>query len=178
MCCGFSDSWRLTLAKGTLATLVKLRRLAVEEAQRGLARALAAEEDVAKEETALAEAIEHEIAAAAHADPLIIGASLHGWLAQAKRRQAEAGNRRAEAQAATETARQAIAEARTAEKQIQTLVDRRAAEARAEAEKRAQADLLEIILLSGIGRAGNDFGAGVRDRDILNIADDGQGGRL
>jgi len=140
-------AWRPALPDRSLAILLRLREVAVVEAHAALARALTDEQDARAAEAEQADAIIREVASVAEAggDGLVVEA-LAGWLAQARHRQARAGERRAAAEAAAAEARRALAAARGEAAAIRTLIERRAAEARAAAEKRAAEDLLEIIL--------------------------------
>jgi flagellar biosynthesis chaperone FliJ len=99
------------MSRDPLATLARLRRLAVTEARRDLAEALAAE------------------------DPGAYAAWLPRGLAEARAAaaKAEAASR------ATARQRQALAEARAAERAVEIIAERRAADAARAAERRAQA---------------------------------------
>jgi hypothetical protein len=124
------------MARDPLATLARLRRLAVSEARRDLAAAIGAEGAAIARATAAEAALETE---ARDADP----ASYAAWLPRGLVIAAtEAGRAEAAIQAA-ERMRIALAEARAAERAVEHVAERRAAEAAKAAERRAQAMLDE-----------------------------------
>lgn len=124
------------MARDPLATLARLRKLAVSEAKRDLADALRAED------AALARAMAAEAALtdeAATAEPGAYAAWLPRGIAVAR---AEATKAEAAARA-TERQRLSLAEARAAERAVELLAARREAEAAKAADRRAQAMLDE-----------------------------------
>jgi flagellar biosynthesis chaperone FliJ len=124
------------MARDPLATLARLRKLAVNEAKRDLAEALAAEDAALARATAAEAALTDE---AETADPAAYAAWLPRGLAEAR---AEAAKAEAAARAA-ERQRLLLAEARAAERAVELLADKRAAEAAKAADRRAQAMLDE-----------------------------------
>jgi hypothetical protein len=124
------------MARDPLATLARLRRLAVSEARRDLAEALAAEDAALARATAAEAALTDE---AETAEPAAYAAWLPRGLAEAR---AEAAKAEAAARAA-ERQRLALAEARAAERAVELLAAKRAAEAAKAADRRAQAMLDE-----------------------------------
>jgi hypothetical protein len=124
------------MARDPLATLARLRRLAVNEAKRDLADGLAAED------AALARATAAEAALTGEAETIEPGAYA-AWLprglavARAEGAKAEAAGR------ATERQRLSLAEARAAERAVEMLAAKRDAEAAKLADRRAQAMLDE-----------------------------------
>jgi flagellar biosynthesis chaperone FliJ len=124
------------MARDPLSTLARLRRLAVSEAKRDLAQALAAEE------AALARAAAAEAALTGEAkteNPAAYAAWLPRGIAEAR---AEAAKAEA-ALRATERQRLLLAEARAAERAVELLLAKREAEAARMADRRAQALLDE-----------------------------------
>jgi flagellar biosynthesis chaperone FliJ len=124
------------MARDPLATLARLRRLAVNEAKRDLADALAAEDAALARATAAEAALTGE---AETSEPGAYAAWLPRGLAEARAEgaKAEAAGR------ATERQRLTLAEARAAERAVELLAARRAAEAAKAADRRAQAMLDE-----------------------------------
>lgn len=112
------------------ATLARLRRLAVDEAKRDLADALA--EAAARERAAAAALGALEVEAAA--DAALYGA----WLPTGLRRAGEAAAQAEAAELAVDTARALLAEARAAERAVELMAERYAAEAEKRAARKEQ----------------------------------------
>jgi flagellar biosynthesis chaperone FliJ len=117
------------------ATLARLRRLAVDQAKRDLADALA--EAGARDRAAAAALLLLDREAAS--DPALYGA----WLPAGLRRAGEAQAAAEAAAAAVATARALLAEARAAERAVELMAERYAAAAAKRAARRAQAALDE-----------------------------------
>jgi flagellar biosynthesis chaperone FliJ len=124
------------MARDPLATLARLRRLAVSEAKRDLAQALAAEDAALTRAAAAEAALTGE---AETAEPGAYAAWLPRGIAEAR---AEAAKAEA-ALRATERQRLSLAEARAAERAVEMLAAKREAEAARVADRRAQALLDE-----------------------------------
>lgn len=124
------------MSRDPLVTLARLRKLAVSEARRDLAAAIAAEGAAIARATAAEAALESE---ARDADPGAYAAWLPRGLVVAA---TEAGKAEA-AMAAAERMRLSLAEARAAERAVEHVAERRAAEAAKSAERRSQAMLDE-----------------------------------
>jgi flagellar biosynthesis chaperone FliJ len=112
------------------ATLARLRRLAVDEAKRDLADALA-EARVREEAAARALLLLDQEASAE--------AALYGaWLPAGLKRAGEAAAEAEAAEIAVEAARALLAEARAAERAVEVMAERYAAEAEKRAARRTQ----------------------------------------
>lgn len=117
------------------ATLQRLRGLAVDEAKRDLADALA--EAGAREKAAAAALRALELEASA-------GAALYGaWLPVGLKRAGEAAAEAEAAELAVAAARGLLAEARAAERAVELMAERHAAEAEKRAARKAQMALDE-----------------------------------
>ncbi len=116
-------------------TLLKLRRLAVDEARRDLVDALA--------EAAACEAEAREAFAALEREAAAELGLYVRWLPAGLRRASEAAARADAAERAVEAARRALAEARAAERAVEIMAERRAAERAAKLARRRQAALDE-----------------------------------
>ena len=128
-----------------LATVMRIRKLAVDEAKRALAEALTLE-NTARQEAAAAEAqigLEAEIAADLNTGDGAVEA-FAAWLPVGRARAARA--RAAEEEAAVDVARAraGLSAARAAAEAADNLKERRDAEAAVEANRRSQATLDEI----------------------------------
>lgn len=117
------------------ATLARLRRLAVDEAKRDLADALA--EAGAREKAAQAALRALEVEASA--DATLYGA----WLPSGLRRAGEAAAEAEAAEIAVDTARALLAQARAAERAVELMAERYETEASKRAARKAQAVLDE-----------------------------------
>jgi len=128
------------MARDPLAILARLRRLAVMEARRDLADALAAEEAARDGAAAARRALDDEATAGDRTgNAAAYGAWLPSGLARASAEQAKA----AAAARAVERQILALAEARAAERAVAAVAERRAAEAKKRLERRLQAALDE-----------------------------------
>jgi len=128
------------MARDPLAILARLRRLAVMEARRDLADALAAEEAARDGAAAARRALDDEAKAGDRTgNAAAYGAWLPSGLARASAEQAKA----AAAARAVERQILALAEARAAERAVAAVAERRAAEAKKRLERRLQAALDE-----------------------------------
>lgn len=121
--------------RNPFATLARLRRLAVDEAKRDLADALA--EAAAREKAAAAALRALEVEATA--DPALYGA----WLPTGLKRAGEAAAEAEAAELAVETARALLAEARAAERAVELMAERYATAAARRAARKTQAVLDE-----------------------------------
>lgn len=117
------------------ATLARLRRLAVDEAKRDLADALA--EAGARERAAQAALRTLEVEASA--DAALYGA----WLPAGLRRAGEAAAEAEAAEIAVDTARALLAHARAAERAVELMAERYETEASKRAARKAQSVLDE-----------------------------------
>ena len=140
------------------ATLARLRRLAVDEAKRDLADALA---ESSARERAAAQALlllDQE----ALADAALYGA----WLPAGLKRAGEAAAEAEAAEIAVETARTLLAEARAAERAVELMAERYATEAEKRAADEARRklprplDVIEGPLMDGMKIVGDLFGSG------------------
>ncbi|TCZ61249.1 hypothetical protein [Roseicella aquatilis] len=120
---------------GGLAALARLRRLETAEAQRRLAVQAGQEAAAAGRLAAAGAALRGEHAADAEAWRL--------WLPRGLAERDRAGLARAQEESRLQAAQALLAEARAAERAVEWLRERRAAEARRAAERRAQALLDE-----------------------------------
>ena len=134
-------------ARDPLASLLRLRRTAVDAARQDLAGCLSAEDAAARTVTELKTAIAREMDAASSlaAEDADVEA-FAAWLRQLRPRQAEAHAAHDRARAETARSRAALAAARTAEHAAEVMLDKHAAERRAEAERGEQRTLDEVAL--------------------------------
>lgn len=128
-----------------LTSLLRLRRTAVDAARQDLAACLSAEEVAARTVAELKAAIAREMDAASSlaTDDAEVEA-FAAWLRQVRPQQAEACGAHDRARAETVRSRAALAAARAAERAAEIMLDKRAAEQRAEAAKRAQREIDEV----------------------------------
>ncbi|HET7881015.1 MAG TPA: hypothetical protein VFL55_09025 [Acetobacteraceae bacterium] len=133
-----------------LESLLRMRRVAVDDARRGLADCLSAESAAAAEVTAIEAAIEQEteVATCLTAGDLEVEA-FAAWLRNMRPRQAAARNSEQEAESATTAARAVLAAAQAAVRVVEEMLEQQAAALQAEAEHKAQAELDEAAQRSG-----------------------------
>jgi flagellar FliJ protein len=133
----------------TLAVLARLRRLAADQARRGLAAALEHERAAGEAQAAAVAALRREAQAAPRdaADPLSGRFAL--WLPSGQAALRDTASRHALAASQVDQARQALAAARAAIRAVEHVSDARAAAARAARQRAAQAAL-------------DDFASGMR----------------
>jgi flagellar export protein FliJ len=133
-----------------LESLLRMRRMAVDDARRGLAECLRAEGQATAEVAAIEAAIEQEMEVATR---LTAGdfevEAFAAWLRQMRPRQRAALAGEQEAETATMEARTVLAAAQAAVRAVEEMLEQHAAAARAEAERRAQGELDEIAQRSG-----------------------------
>ena len=134
-------------ARDPLASLLRLRRTAVDAARQDLATCLATEDAAAHTVAELKAAVAREMAAASSlaADDTDVEA-FAAWLRQVRPRQAEAHAAHDRAREETARSRAALAAARAAERAAEIMLEEQAAEQRAEGQRRAQRDLDEMAL--------------------------------
>jgi hypothetical protein len=133
-----------------LRKALRVRRLAIREAQRELADRLGAEQLAAAAAIAAAVAIQHEIALAmdiTRGDEAV--AALAAWLPHGRAEATRATAALVRAEAATAHARAMLAAARAAEASIAELLERRAQAAAAHEHRAEQAALDEYALCQG-----------------------------
>jgi flagellar export protein FliJ len=127
------------MSRDPLAPLKRLRTLQVATARRDLADRRARAEVAAQQAEAAQATLLNELAGA----PLFAD-SLAAWLPVARAARDRATGDAALAEQAVEVARGALAEERSRARVVELLIERRAAEARAEAARRAQAAIDEV----------------------------------
>ena len=129
----------------TLRTLLKVRRLDVDAARRGLAECLAIEDEARGASMAAEQAIAQEALAATAlaADDAAVEA-FAAWLPVGRRQLDRTRHAETLAANATERARAVTSLARAAAEAAQALLERREAEAEREAQRKAQLELDEM----------------------------------
>jgi flagellar export protein FliJ len=128
-----------------LESLLRLRQVALDEARRELAGCLRAESETAAAVAAIEAAIEREAEAAsslAAGDAEV--EAFAAWLRRIRPEQRAAIAAAAAAEAATAQARAVLGAARAAVRAAETMIEKKAAEARAEADRKTQAELDEV----------------------------------
>jgi flagellar export protein FliJ len=128
-----------------LESLLRLRRLAVDEARRGLADALRSESEAARTIAAVEAAIEREadVASSLAAGDAEVEA-FAAWLRRIRPKQQAAHDAADEAEAATGLARTVLGVARAAVRAAEEMLAKHAAELHAQAERQVQAELDEV----------------------------------
>lgn len=130
-----------------LEALLRLRRLAVDEARRGLAECLRLESEAATAVSAIRASMERETEAATS---LMAGdaevEAFAAWLRRILPKLHAAEVAEAEAEAATVEARGVLGAARAGVRAVEETLERHAAAAQAEAERKAQAEIDEAAL--------------------------------
>jgi flagellar export protein FliJ len=127
-----------------LEALLRLRRLAVDQARRGLADCLRIESQAAQSVAAIEAAIEHEmeVATSLAAGDVEVEA-FAAWLRRVRPKQQAAHAAETQAEAATAQGRAILAAARAAVKAAEEMLERHAAAKLAEAERQAQREIDE-----------------------------------
>ena len=143
------------MTQDPLESLLRLRRLAVDEARRGLADCLRAECQAAEALAALEAAIEREtdVAADLSAGDAEVEA-FAAWLRRMRPKQQAAHAAEAQAEAATAQGRAILAAARAAVSAVEDMLAEHTAERKAEAQRQAQREIDEAVQRrSGTGSA-------------------------
>ena len=143
------------MTQDPLESLLRLRRLAVDEARRGLADCLRAESQAAEALAALEAAIEREtdVAADLSAGDAEVEA-FAAWLRRMRPKQQAAHAAEAQAEAATAQGRAILAAARAAVSAVEDMLAEHTAERKAEAQRQAQHEIDEAVQRrSGTGSA-------------------------
>src|SRR5690349_2668678 len=133
------------MSREPLEALLRLRRLAADQARRGLAECLRVESEAAAAVAAIEAAIEHETEAAtslAAGDAEV--EAFAAWLRRIRPKQRSAEAAEETAEAATARARGVLSAARAAVRATEQMLEKHAAAIQGEAERRAQAALDEI----------------------------------
>ncbi len=127
-----------------LEALLRLRRLGVDEARRGLAECLRLESEAATAVGGIEAAIEREMEAATN---LAAGdaevEAFAAWLRRIRPKQRAAHEAADAAEAETAQARYVLGAAQAAVRAVEEMLDQHAAAVHAEAERRAQAEIDE-----------------------------------
>jgi flagellar export protein FliJ len=133
-----------------LESLLRLRRLAVDDARRGLADCLRAESHAAQAVAEIEAAIEHEtdVAVSLTAGDAEVEA-FAAWLRHIRPKQHAAHAAEAEAEAATAQGRAVLAAARAAVRAVEAMLEKHAAEQTHEAERRDQRAIDEVAQRRG-----------------------------
>jgi flagellar export protein FliJ len=128
-----------------LEALLRLRRLAVDEARRGLAECLRVESEAASAVAAIEAAVhcETEVAASLSAGDAEVEA-FAAWLRRIRPKQRAAHAAEEEAETATVSARAVLGAARAAVRAAEEMLEKHAAAVHAEAERRAQGEIDEV----------------------------------
>jgi flagellar export protein FliJ len=127
-----------------LEALLRLRRMAADEARRGLGECLRIESEAAAAVAAIEAAIERETEAAtclAAGDAEV--ESFAAWLRRIRPKQQAAQAAEAEAEAATTGARAVLGAARASVRAVEEMLEKRDAAAQADAQRRAQGEIDE-----------------------------------
>jgi flagellar export protein FliJ len=133
-----------------LESLLRLRRLAVDEARRGLADCLRVESQAAQSVAAIEAAIAHETDVAtdlASGDAEV--EAFAAWLRRIRPKQLAAHAAEAEAAAATTQGRAVLAAARAAVRAVEEMLEQHAAARLEEAEHQAQREIDEAAQRRG-----------------------------
>ena len=135
------------MTRDPLEALLRLRRMAADEARRGLAECLRVESEAAAAVAAIKAAIERETEvatslAAGDAEVEAFGA----WLRRIRPKQRAALAAEDEAETATVRARTLLGAARAAVRAAEEMLEKHAAAAQAAAERRAQGEIDEAAL--------------------------------
>ena len=140
------------MTQDPLESLLRLRRLAVDEARRGLADCLRAESQAAEALAALEAAIERETDVAA--DLSAGDAEVEAFAAWLRRMRPKQQAAEAQAEAATAQGRAILAAARAAVSAVEDMLAEHTAERKAEAQRQAQHEIDEAAQRrSGTGSA-------------------------
>jgi len=138
------------MACDPLEALLRLRRLAVDEARRGVAACVDAEAEAARTVARLKEAIEREteVASSLTTDDADVEA-FAAWLRRIRPEQAAAHAARERAETETARARAVLAAAHVAERAAEAMLEQQASARLAEAERLAQRDIDEAAQRRG-----------------------------
>jgi flagellar export protein FliJ len=138
------------MTQDPLESLLRLRRLAVDDARRGLADCLRAESLAAQAVAAIEAAIEHEtdVTASLAAGDAEVEA-FATWLRRIRPKQHSAHAAEADAEAATARGRAILAAAQSAVAAVEDMLARHAAERMAEAQRQAQREIDEAAQRRG-----------------------------
>lgn len=138
------------MTRDPLETLLRLRRLAVDQARRGLADCLRIESEAAHAVAEIEAAIEHETEVAANlaSDDAEVEA-FAAWLRRIRPKQHAAHAAEAEAELATAQGRAFLAAARAGVRAAEEMLEEHAAAIREEAEHKAQRDIDEAAQRRG-----------------------------
>ncbi len=138
------------MAHDPLEALLRLRRLAVDEARRSVAACVDAEAEAEQAVARLKQAVEREteVASSLAADDADVEA-FAAWLRRIRPEQAAAYLARERAETETVRARAVLAAARAAERAVEATLERQAAARQAEAERLAQRDIDEAAQRQG-----------------------------
>jgi flagellar export protein FliJ len=133
-----------------LESLLRLRRLAVDEARRGLADCLRIESQAAQSVAAIEVAIEHETEVATNlasddAEVEVFAA----WLRRIRPKQHAAHAAEAQAEASTAQGRAVLAAARAAVRAVEEMLEKHTADRMKEAERKAQREIDEAAQRRG-----------------------------
>ena len=133
------------MTRDPLEALLRLRRMAADEARRGLAECLRVESEAAAAVAAIEAAIERETEAATSlaggdAEVEAFGA----WFRRIRPKHRSAQAAEADAEAATASARAVLGAARAAVRAAEEMLEKHAAAAQAAAERAAQGEIDEI----------------------------------
>jgi colicin import membrane protein len=133
------------MTQDPLGSLLRLRQVALDEARRELAECLRAESEAGAAVAAIEAAIEHEmeVASSLAAGDAEVEA-FAAWLRRIRPEQRAAEAAVAAAEAATAQARAVLGAARAAVRAAETMIEKKAAEARAAADRKAQAEVDEV----------------------------------
>jgi len=133
------------MTEDPLESLLRMRRIAADEARRGLAESLRVESEATKAVAAIESAIEQEteVAASIAAGDAEVEA-FAAWLRRIRPRRDAAYVAEQAAEAETARARIVLGAARAAVRAVEEILQEHAAAAQAEAERRAQAELDEV----------------------------------
>ena len=123
------------MTQDPLESLLRVRRIGVDEVRRCLAECLRIEGEAAAAVAAIEAAVEHEME---------VATNFAAWLRQMRPKQQAAVAGKQDAEAATAEARAALAAARAAVRAVEELLEQHALAAEAEAERRAQGAIDEI----------------------------------
>jgi flagellar export protein FliJ len=145
------------MTEDSFEALLRLRRLAVDEARRDLGACLRAEAEAQHAVAAIEQAVGHETEVAtdlAAGDAEV--EAFAAWLRRIRPKQLAAEEAEQEAEASTARARAVLAAARAAVRATEIMLEKHEAAKRAEAERQAQHRIDEVAQRSGENQAGVD----------------------
>jgi len=141
------------MVRDKLDTLLRLRRLAVQDGMRALAEAIRIEEQACQAQAACAQAIVQETAEARHlADRDATLAGFAPWRARAAQALRDAEAHVAEAGEATQTARAMLGDARGAMRAMELALERRQAATELAVQRSAQHALDDAARRAGVAK--------------------------